>query len=666
VISDDSQATAATHQAIAPRRALLPALCVATLLAAVAALSFLSGGYILQRTAPVVFVLAVLAVVAVWRVRSPARPSRPYLVAAAAFGAFVAWTGLSVLWSIGPDLSWVAFDVAALYLVVLVAAGLLPGRPLQLRLAAHGFALVVLVVAGYAFLGKIAPDVVRHAHLFARLSAPVGYWNVLAAMIAMAMPMFLVTASRPQVARWLRGLAACALVLLLFTLFFTFSRGGSVAFAAALLVFFALASRRLSAFVSLVIPVLLVAAVLYRLRHLGTLFNATTDDALRTAQGHTLAAWFVAALGLAFVAQVVAALIEHRLPLSARGARLWGTAVIAVLVLAPLVAGGVYLPRHGGVAHWFTSSYHAALSSSGAPNAAQRLTSLGSSGRLPWWGEAVRGFAHHPVTGTGAGTFRFTNELYRTNTYVVKHSHSQWLNVLSELGIVGLVLFVIAIGGLVVAAFGRLRADRGDPHRSLLAACQAAMVVFIVHMSLDWDWDMAAITIAFLLLAGVSASYVRDRGLIAAGAPAVAARPAGASLLGLRLLATAILVFVVESWAMPYLAERATVAAGDLASRGRTAAALVQARRATQFDPLSVDPLLALAAVQAQMGQLNEAAATLVDAVRLQPGNYEPYYRMGTLQRDSFHDAAAARLWYEKALLLNPRDPATRHMLSLL
>ena len=77
---------------------------------------------------------------------------------------------------------------------------------------------------------------------------------------------------------------------------------------------------------------------------------------------------------------------------------------------------------------------------------------------------------------------------------------------LSELGVVGLILFATAIGGLVVAVFRRPFRDRGDPDQALLAACQAAVVAFLLRISIDWDWDMAAITLAFLLLAGVSAA----------------------------------------------------------------------------------------------------------------------------------------------------------------
>ena len=642
-----------------------PALCIVALLAAVAALSFLSGGYIFQRTTPVAVVLAGLAIAGVWLARGGFRPSRPYLVGLIAFAAFVVWVGLSILWSTGPDLSWVAFDVAALYLLVMAAIAFVPGGPRQLRLAAHGFGLVVLVVAGYALLGKVTPDLVTHAHVFARLRAPVGYWNVLAMMIVMAIPIILTTASRRALPWWLRGAAASALVLLAITFFFTFSRGGYVALAAALLVYFALSNARLSAFASLVIPVGLVTAVLVGVRHLDTLFTPTADDALRSSQGHVLAAWFVAALALAFAAQALVALAQRRWPLSAHQVRIAGIAVLAVLALTPIAFGIYYFPSHGGLGEWVSAHYHAALSPSGPANDVGRLTSLGTSGRIPWYRAALEGFSHHPITGTGAGAFRFTNYLYRDQPTVVMHSHSQWLNVLSELGIVGFLLFAVAIGGLVVAACARLFADRADPHRGLLAGCQAAIIAFVVHISLDWDWDMAAATIAFLLLAGVSAAYVRERATCSfPTSEDKPVPPSSRSLLGLRLVATAMIVFGVVSWALPYVAERQAASALDELSRGDIASAQAAARRASGLDPLAVDPLFVLASAQARDGDLAAAEATLERAVRLQPDNYAPYYEMGSFQLEVLHDRRAAQPWYRRALQLNPLDAAARRMVD--
>ena len=94
---------------------------------------------------------------------------------------------------------------------------------------------------------------------------------------------------------------------------------------------------------------------------------------------------------------------------------------------------------------------------------------------------------------------------------MVKHAHSQWFNVLSELGIVGLVLLAAALVLFVAAAVGNPFARRDDPLHPLLVALQVGAVAFLVHMSWDWDWDMAAAgTLAFVFLAA-AASYRATR-----------------------------------------------------------------------------------------------------------------------------------------------------------
>ncbi len=646
----------------------LPCLPVATVLGAVLALSFLSGGYIFSRTAPVVFLLVPLAAVWVWL--APRRPAlgRPALVGLSAFALFALWEGLSVAWSIGPDLSWLAFDVCLLYLIVAVVVTATPAGPAQLRLAGYGFVCAMVPVAVYAFLGKVLPDVVTHAHLYARLSAPLGYWNVLAIMLVMAIVLALEGASRRGLPAAARGALAGALALFLLTMFFTFSRGGTLALALALVVYFALTNERLQGVLTLALTATPVAAALYHGRHLGTLFNATSSDALRTAQGHLFGRWALAAICLAIVAQAAAALVTRAVPLAGRRRRVVGALVLAVAVVGVAVGVGAFASRYGGVggvahkiAHQITSS-----DTSGDPqtSGAGRMFALGNDGRIPMIREGLDSFPHHPLAGTGAGTFRFTNDLYRSNSgFIVMHAHNEWINVLSELGLVGLVLFVAAIGGLLVAALRPVGRAARDADRGLLAATQAVSVAFVAHMTIDWDWDMAAAALAFLLLAGVAAAYVRGRraGAATAGPPAPSGdghEEARGLRFGIasRVLATGVLALVVLSFLPPYLSERALSRAIVLAGDNRTAPAVVQARRAHRLDPLAVDPLFTLALVEQQQGRESEALATLEQAVRLQPQNYSTYYELGLLQLNVLGRRAEAAASFKRALSLNPDD----------
>ncbi|HUK77241.1 MAG TPA: O-antigen ligase family protein [Thermoleophilia bacterium] len=653
--------------------ALLPIVAV---LAAVVALSFLSGGYIFSRTAPLVLVVLPLAGVWVWLAPRRLRLDPVALVALSAFALFALWEGLSIVWSIGPDLSWLAFDLTAFYVVVAAVVLSTPAGPWHLRLAGYGFVVAMVPVAVYAMLGKVLPDKLTHAHLYARLSAPVGYWNVLAVLQVMAIVPALEGASRRGLPAAARGACAGALALFLFTLFFAFSRGGSLALVLALVVYFALSNERLQGVLSLVLAAAPVAVALYGARHLHTLFNATANDALRTGQGHDFARSVALAIVAAAVLQVAAALVTRRVTLAGRVRTVVGAAVLVAAIVLVAVGGLAFAARNGGVsgmahkvARQFSSSDSGgATSSSGAG----RLLNLGNNGRIPMARDGLRSFTHHPLAGTGAGTFRFINDLYRANgSIIVRHAHNQWVNVLSETGVVGFVLFVLFVGGLLVAALRPLGRAGRDADRGLLAALQAASVAFVAHLTIDWDWDVVAAALAFLLLAGVAAAYVRGRRTQLAAAAAVeaddiadagraAARPRRAAGLrfGLasRVLATGLLVLLALSFVAPFLSGRALSRAVALASEQRTAPAAAQARRAHRLDPLAVDPLFTLAQVEQQQGKTAHALATLQQAVHLQPQNFATWYELGLLQLDVLGQRAQAAASLRRAVALNPHD----------
>jgi tetratricopeptide (TPR) repeat protein len=643
--------------------------------------SFLSGGYIFTRSAPLAVVYLLLAAVWVWFLTRRSRPSLLYLVALAVFGLFVAWTGLSIAWSFGPDLSWMAFDLAALYLAVAAVLGLTPAGGLQLRVAGYGFLAVALAVGVYAFLGKVTPEVVTHAHTYARLDSPVGYWNVLALMMVMGLAVALALAGdRHSHLAW-RVLAAAAAVPLCLTFFFTLSRGGWVVLVVTLVVYFALATTRLASFASLIAIVAPVAVVLWRLRDLGTLYTATADDALRTLQGHTLLRWSLGALLVAVVAQALLALVQDAVPWPRWLRVAAGAAVLVVLVAG--VGGGSYrfLESRGGTA-WVKDRVQTFISGTdetGAGEGTSRLISL-NTGRPPLWREALQQSRSHRLSGAGAGTFVFTHDRFRDAGGDVKHAHSQWFNVLSELGVVGLCLFAAAMALFIAAAVRNPFSDRRDPLRSLVVALQAGMVAFVVHISWDWDWDMAAIGTVFFLFAAACSSYLATRGSdrrrqAAVAAAEVSSTPAEvspappgrrrAAAWPARTVATLALVLLAVSWLVPYLAARDASAALAAAGDGDTTVALSRARRAARLDPLAVDPLITESLVLQQQGRNGEALATLEKAARLQPDNYEVHYQQGVLLLQAFGRKKAAVAELRRALALNPLDDASRFELEL-
>ena len=163
---------------------------VAAVLAAVAVLvawAFFAGGASgTSATAPLGTVAVLVAAALVvgcsrGHVALP-RLDRAGTVAVAAAIGLVAWTGLSIWWSIAGDRSWDALANGIVLLafgVVGLAVGALPGRPLRslaLLLAAAFGAVLVWALLGKA-IPALGPD---DAGRVARLKGSIGYWNALA------------------------------------------------------------------------------------------------------------------------------------------------------------------------------------------------------------------------------------------------------------------------------------------------------------------------------------------------------------------------------------------------------------------------------------------------------------------------------------------------------
>ena len=146
---------------------------------------------------------------------------RPAAVFLGGLLGLVAWSGASTLWSISPDLSWSTTNRTLVYAAFAVAGVLAGGlRPGSATWLARAAAALLALVLGWALLAKCVPVLYpsygRQPGLgaslgLARLRSPVGYWNELALLGDVAVPVALWLAA-PRVRR--AGLRAGGAVLL--------------------------------------------------------------------------------------------------------------------------------------------------------------------------------------------------------------------------------------------------------------------------------------------------------------------------------------------------------------------------------------------------------------------------------------------------------------------
>ena len=121
-----------------------------------------------------------------------------------------------------------------------------------------------------------------------------------------------------------------------------------------------------------------------------------------------------------------------------------------------------------------------------------------SSNRYEYWRVGLNAFAADPLTGLGAGGFRVAWLKQRRIDEAVRDTHSLPVEMAAELGLPGLIGLAALIAGVALAARRAL-----DRHRALAAGATAAVTTWFLHACIDWDWQLPAVTLPAIALAGL-------------------------------------------------------------------------------------------------------------------------------------------------------------------
>ncbi|NUT56914.1 MAG: hypothetical protein HOQ03_13155, partial [Thermoleophilia bacterium] len=248
------------------------------------------------------------------------RPGRLELLYLAGLTALALWALVSTLWSPGATAPVLEAERGLLYVAAVAAAlALLSGRETFPALLG-GIVAGAVLPALYALATRLFPGRVGGAYDPSsgyQLAEPLGYWNALGILTVLAI---LLAAGFAAHSTHLaaQALAAAALVVLLTTLYFTFSRGALLALVAGAIVQVAVDPRRVRLLVAGLVagaPALLAVLLASRYHAL-----TTPGDSLSTAQreGKELAAILVALAAVAALAAVGLRLAESRVHLPER------------------------------------------------------------------------------------------------------------------------------------------------------------------------------------------------------------------------------------------------------------------------------------------------------------------------------------------------------------
>jgi hypothetical protein len=544
-------------------------------------------------------------------------------------GLFVCWVGLSALWSsTTPALREFERDMA--YLGVAFAALVLVRRT-NAPLILGGLCAGIVLLCSYSLATRLFPNRIATYDPVAvyRLAAPIGYWNTLGILAAIGILLALGLLARVPLPL-VRALACASVVILATTLYFTYSRGAVLALGLALAVLLAFDPARLQAAVAVLaaVPASAAAVLLASREHALTRERTALADAV--SAGHRLAIALAlllilaAALGLAFHFSSGRLAPPRRL-------KTWFAVTLAAGAAAACLIGVV---AYGSPFQIASRAWHSftAPPPKTRGNLNSRLFSFSGSGRADLWRSSWSDAKAHPLAGTGAGSFEQRWLRDRATALKVRDGHSLFMEVLGELGAIGLVLLVLALAVPLVAA-GRARRHPFVPF------ALAAYVALIAHAGVDWDWEMPVLIVPGLIIAASLLVWARRDDV----APLSDRTRTG--LLGAIGVA---IVFAFITLVGNMSLSQASTAAG----KGNWAASAKDARRGHTWAPWSSEPYRLLGEAQLGEGDTKGAIASFNRALGKSPGDWNVWFDMARATTGRPQAQAIAH-----AAQLNPLSP---------
>jgi O-antigen ligase len=613
---------------------------------------FNAGGFFPEGVALGAILLAAALVLRIALAESPFEGfSVPLAIAAGALALFALWTLLSGRWSNAPGRALIEFDRVLLYLLALLLFGSLRRTSSDVRWMLRGLAVGITAVCLTGLATRVLPDVFPIADTIVkgRLSYPVTYWNALGLLASVGIILCFHFACSRSEPRAVRVFGAAAIPLLAPTLYFTFSRGAMAAGVVGLLTYVAVGRPRslLSGLLATVPPTVVAVIVAYHADLLAT-EKPTTEAAV--TQGHDVAiAVFACVAGAALLRVALLALDFRVAELVLReqiSPRLRATVAAAVASVAILLFVALDVPA--GIGNQYDRFVNNSGSGAAGSDLRTRLTNPANNGRIDTWRVAVDEFTDRQFAGAGAGTYQNAWMTDRPVTLSVRDAHSLYLEVMGELGVVGLVLLASALLTILVTLALRAR----GMNRTLYAALFAASLTWALHAGLDWDWEMPAVTLWVFALGGAAL----------AASPRRPGRPwqPGLAFRSAALVACFSLAIVPG---LVLVSQTRLEKSADAFARGDCAAAVSEADSAVSILAARAEPYEIRGFCRVQHGAPHEAVRDFEQAVDRDPDAWIYHYGLavarGAARLDPRPEATLA-------LRLNPMSAEVQYAAKLL
>jgi hypothetical protein len=584
--------------------AVLPAAVIPVLALGTA----LAGGFYGSAWYPAALGVALALVVAASSGRLRALGTVQRLAATAAV-LFAAFSYLSILWAGLPGTSLTEANRSATYagglLAVLLVADSARRRADLLAVFAGASGLFALTAAASSAIG---------AHLAqftgGRLYGAIGYPNAVSLFSVACLCPLLTYAARRDLPVLVRSVAMGFAGLVPGVVLLTVSRAGAYFTILGILVFLVASPLRVRSGVALSLALTPLALGWDTIRRPGLVGNGngvvTAAETQAAGRAVLLVALGAAALGAAW------ALLDRRVAIADRGRLLLRRGLLAVVVASLL--GGVVLAVSRDVVgtartKWtaFTEGQAATVNDA----TSDRYLSVGTN-RYDFWRVAVVDLKDRPLQGYGAGNWSWTYLSAGRSDEEPDNAHGAVWEFAADLGITGLVLYLLV---LVTAFVAAARPAPGRDRRES-AALLGTLAMTVGHQQVDWMWETFS---CGLLIAGLL-------GLALAGARRPEGRPF--SPVARRAVLVGAIGVALVGIVPALVAERF----GDQSYYLDPASALADARRAAALAPLSSAVEFARADAALRSGRASEALAAMREAVAREPKAWAAWARLAGLE----------------------------------
>jgi len=481
----------------------------AVLLVGPGVLAFFAGGYFDGPRLVATLIAWALVLLCALASSHPLPSMWPGRTAVAGLSLIAVWTAVSFVWA---PLAGVVTDNlirTMLYLGTLIAAIALLRQRGAARAVEPTLALAALAALAYGLAGRLLPSKLELLSSWkggGRLEQPITYWNAEGALAAMGLVLCARLAGDVSRPVWMRALASSGAATLGLGLYLTYSRGAIAAALVGLVVLVAAAPswpqvRAVALALGTTVVLAACAAALPGVASVqGTLTQRQEDGWVMLGLLATVVI-FSSALGAAIAVAEARGRLRTTACAAARRLPRLAVAVMAI-GLVGLVASGL-----------------AERSEPSEGRGAERLTSVDSR-RYDYWRVATTAFAENPLRGVGSGGFRVVWLRERPVAEGVLEAHSLPLEMAVELGLPGLLGLGLFLVGSATAA---RRALRTRP--AAAAGPVAAATVWLLHSTIDWDWQLPAVTLLAVILAGALIAAAESRPKPGRPEPAGRARP---------------------------------------------------------------------------------------------------------------------------------------------